>query len=73
MFSDIFFNEKTNEIYRENETIIQLRLGQTLEKLAKSSEPLRLFYEKSIAKDLIKDIKEAAEEWNINGWALTCV
>ena len=67
VFSEVFFNRNTNNVFKENETLIQSKLGETLTKIANSSEPLKLFYSGSIAEDLINDIKDAAKEWNIEG------
>jgi len=67
IFSEIYVNNKTGEALKEDEVLIQLKLADTLQKLANSSDPLKLFYEGMIAQDIIKDIKEAAQEWNRTG------
>ncbi len=54
-------------MYKEGETLIQTKLAETLEMLANSSDPLKLFYEGIIAQHIINDIKDAAQEWNITG------
>ncbi|CAG2120941.1 unnamed protein product [Medioppia subpectinata] len=58
MYFEIFINKKTDQVYKENETLIQTKLSQTLEMLANSSDPLKLFYNEIIAQDLISDIKD---------------
>lgn len=67
VFSEVFFNQNTNQVYKQNETIIQTKLAETLTKLANSSQPSQLFYNGSITNDLMNDIKDAAKEWNISG------
>jgi gamma-glutamyltranspeptidase len=58
-------------VLKENESLVQTKLSETLEKLANSSDPLKLFYEGFIAQNIIHDIKEAAKEWNLTGIQLT--
>ncbi|XP_054161799.1 scoloptoxin SSD14-like [Oppia nitens] len=65
-FGEIYLNKKTGQVIKENETLIQTTLAKTLEKLAKSRDPLKLFYENSMAQDIIDDIKDATNDWPEN-------
>ncbi len=70
-YSEIYINNKTGQVFKEGENLVQIKLSETLETLANSSDPLKLFYEGFIAQNIINDIKEAAKEWNLTGIQLT--
>ncbi len=70
-YSEIYVNNKTAQVFKEGQNLVQIKLSETLEKLANSSDLFKLFYEGFIAQNIIHDMKEAAKEWNLTGIQLT--
>ena len=60
---DIFIDPKTNRVYKKGDTLVQKQLGNTLRRLAQSSDPMTTFYE-VMAKQIMDDI------WNASDWSV---
>jgi gamma-glutamyltranspeptidase len=58
-------------VFKEGQNLAQIKLSQTLEKLANSCDSFKLFYEAFIAQNIINDMKEEAKECNLTGIQLT--
>ncbi|CAG2121722.1 unnamed protein product, partial [Medioppia subpectinata] len=59
-----YINPKTNEHYKRGDIIKNIQLSQTLTQLANSLDPIQLFYMGSVAKDIVQDIEEYAQQNN---------
>ena len=59
----MYLNPKNNETWKQGEVMKQPQLAQTLKNLSQSDDPHKLFYEQ-IAKVILQDIKNQANEWD---------
>jgi hypothetical protein len=61
IFRARFFNPKTGELYKLGEKILYPRLAKTLQIIA--DEGINAFYNGSLAKDIVADIKDAGKQF----------
>lgn len=57
-FFSLFFNNETKTMYKEGDIMRRPKLAETLEQLANSSDPIKLFYEGELAQKFMKDFKD---------------
>ncbi|CAJ0589799.1 unnamed protein product [Cylicocyclus nassatus] len=53
-----WINPATNDVWREGDVVVRENLAETLELIANSVDPVKLFYHGVMADDIVKEIRE---------------